>query len=465
MILGDRQEFAVELDRFDAPWETVGREDEAVWGVLAIWVAGQNLSEHRRFGTDRVRDALHVPLLPLARWALGSRTALRYEERAPLGAGSSPHEELDRWNSGPAPSGHTEAAWLDRRDAWWSEHFTGAATRDVIAPSVGIIRNDDRALVSWRTPVLPHPDRAFVRPFGAEVVSWSVVADALDEFVAAVASWAPLDCQLTAEESVHGRALEYYTGLSRHEIQRFGFLPEAASDPAIDPLAQVVRDLTHATAVGPAQDSIVSRVRMATRPAPHGWWDLRQQLIPAPGKSFESDGYDGAKATRNLLSLDGQPIDDFESLLRSINVEVSAESPPANADRMVVAGAASSPAITMVLSNPRTATPWGRRFELARALGHLLLDQVRGDAIGAASGPQAVASRRRRARAFAAEVLLPTSALEEASNGILDGIVEGQRFAQLLERFGVGANTAAFQLWNQRFLSSTEIRDDLVASV
>lgn len=119
----------------------------------------------------------------------------------------------------------------------------------------------------------------------------------------------------------------------------------------------------------------------------------------------------------------------------------------------------------MVLANGRTATPWGRRFELARALGHLLLDQVRGEAIGAASGPQAVGSRRRRAGAFAAEILIPTAALEEASDGVLDGIIEGQRFGQLLERFGVGANTAAFHLWNQGFLSSTEVRDDLIASV
>lgn len=464
MICGDRQELAIELDRFDAPWDAVDPQEESVWGALVIWVAGRNLCEHRRHGTDRVRDDLSVPLVPLARWAVSTRAALRYEERSPLGASSSPHEELDRWSDGPPPTGLTEADWLDRRDAWWSEHFTGSATPDVIAPSIGIVRNDDRALISWRTPALPRPDRTFVRPDGAHVVSWPVVARALEELVAAVASWTPSDLELPAEVDPHARALEYYTGLSKHEIQGFGFLPEAASDPAIDPLAQVVRDLTHRTSTGPARDSIVSRVRMAAQPAGHGWWDLRQRLVSAPGMSFESDGHDGAQAAREILGLDGQPIDNVETLLRSVDVEVSAESPEA-ADRMLVAGTVSGRAITMVLANTRTATPWGRRFELARALGHLLLDQVRGDAIGAASGPHAIASRRRRAGAFAAEVLLPSSALEEASKGVLDGIVEGQRFAQLLERFGVGANTAAFHLWNQGFVSSTEVRDDLVTSV
>lgn len=304
-----------------------------------------------------------------------------------------------------------------------------------------------------------------MRPDGAEVVSWPVVTCALDEFVAAVADWAPSDSQLVAEEDPDARALEYYTGLSEPEVQGFGFLPEAASNPAIDPLAQIVRDLTHRTSTGPARDCIVSRARLAARPADHAWWDLRQQLVPAPGKSFESDGYDGAQAARKILGLDAQPIDEVETLLRSVDVEVSAESPAAHGDRMLVAGTMSGRAVTMILANERTAKPWGRRFELARALGHLLLDQVRGDAIGAASGPQAVASRRRRAGAFAAEILLPASALEEASHGVRDGIIEGRRFAQLLERFGVGANTAAFHLWNQGLLSSTEVRDDLVASV
>ena len=465
MICGDRQELAIEVERLDTPWNTIDPQDESVWGALAIWVAGQNLSEHRRHGTDRFRDDLHIPLLPLARWAAGARTALCFEERFPLGAGTSPHEELDRWSDGRPPNGISEDAWLDRRDAWWSEHFTGAATADVIAPSIGIVRNDDRALVSWRAARLPRPDRVFMRPVGADVVSWPVVARALDEFVAAVASWAPPAWQLVAGNAPAARALEYYTGLAEHEIARFGFLPEAMNDPALDPLAQVVRDLSHRTSIGPAHDSIVESVRSASLPAGHGWWDLRQRLVSAPGRSFEGDGYDGAQAARTVLGLDGQPIDDVDALLRSVDVEVSPESPAAGSDRMLVAGTASGRAITMILANPRTAKPWGRRFELARALGHLLLDQVRGEAIGAASGPQAVATRRRRAGAFAAEILLPTAAMEEASQGVLDGILEGERFAQLLVHFGVGASTAAFHLWNQHLLSSTEVRDDLIASV
>jgi len=284
----------------------------------------------------------------------------------------------------------------------------------------------------------------------------------MDEFVATLADWAPPAAHFTLDHGSDAGPLEYYTGLARSELDAFGFLPEASSDPAVDPLAQVVRDLTRRTSTGPAQSSIVRNVRATAQSAAHDWWKLRRKLI-ASGTSFEQEGYDGARTVRNLLGLDGQPIPDVENLLSELDITVARESPAADADRMVVVGDAASQALTMVLANVRTATPWGRRFELARALGHLVLDPLRGEAIGAASGPHAVSSRRRRSGAFAAEFLLPTPALEEASHGVLDGIAEGGRFAELLERYGVGASTAAFQLWNQRFVSSAEIRDDLIA--
>lgn len=463
MIFGDRDEFALEVDRFEPPWEVVDPHDESVWAAVAIWVAGSNLAEHRRSGTDRVRNDLHMPLVPLARWAVNARAALRYEERSQVGAFSSPHDELERWSAGPPTASVDEAVWLDRRDIWWSQHFTGAATLDVLAPSLGIVRNDDRALISWRAPELPRTDRIFVRPRGSEVVGWRALSYALEGYVEAVSSWAPIaSC---AGVSGPERAFEYYTGLAASELPAFGFMPEAADDPAADPLAQVVRDLTHRTATGPARQSIIDFVRAAAQPAGCRWWDLRQNMVLASAIHLEHEGYDAAQTVRSLLDLDSEPIPKMDRFTNDLDIEIADESPAATADRMVVVGGANRRATTMLLANPRTTTAWGRRFELARALGHLLLDPIRGESIGAASGPHAMASRRRRTGAFAAELLLPTSALEDASGGSLDGITEGPRFTDLLERFGVGAQTAAFQLWNHGLLSSTEVRDDLLASV
>lgn len=463
MIFGDRDEFALEIHRFDPPWQDLDAEAGVLWAAIAVWISGTNITEHRRHGTDRVRDNVHAPLLSLARWCAGARSALRYEERSPLGNLHSPHEELDRWSWTRSPAGLDEDAWLDRRDAWWSRHFTGSATADVMAPSVGLVRNDDRALISWRAPRLPRVDRSFVVPNGTASVSWNVAQAALTEFVEAVESWAPSSVHFAATAD-SSSALEYYTGLTTAELPAFGFRREAAEDPAVDPLAQVVRDLTHRTATGPAQQGIVDFVRAADRAGNQDWWALRQKLV-ATGVELERDGYDAAQAVRSLLDLDGQPVVDVQRLARGLDVQLATESLASASDRMLVVGGQSTQATLMVLSGPRTETDWGARFEVARGLGHLVLDPLRGDAVGAASGPQAMATRRRRSGAFAAEFLLPSAALVEASDGALDGISEGTRFPDLLRRFGVGAHTAAFHLWNQGLLSSAEVRDDLIASV
>jgi len=69
--------------------------------------------------------------------------------------------------------------------------------------------------------------------------------------------------------------------------------------------------------------------------------------------------------------------------------------------------------------------------------------------------------RRRRSGAFAAELLLPETALIEASGGHLDGACGDQTFTRLIERYGVGATTAAWQLYNHQ-LVSPQGRDELI---
>ncbi len=65
MIFGDHQAFAVEIDRFDPPWPDLPAYEDAVWAAVSLWVAGVNITEHRRNGTDRILDAVHIPLRPL----------------------------------------------------------------------------------------------------------------------------------------------------------------------------------------------------------------------------------------------------------------------------------------------------------------------------------------------------------------------------------------------------------------
>ena len=118
-------------------------------------------------------------------------------------------------------------------------------------------------------------------------------------------------------------------------------------------------------------------------------------------------------------------------------------------------------AAAIINRTPRTATPWGERFELARALGHLLMDSCRTDALGAASTTFAQPWARRCSGAFAAEFLLPSEHLFERFEE-LDSGAGRDVFPSLLNDYGIGARTAAFQLWNLGLLSNHRVRDELI---
>ena len=68
---------------------------------------------------------------------------------------------------------------------------------------------------------------------------------------------------------------------------------------------------------------------------------------------------------------------------------------------------------------------------------------------------------RRCSGAFAAELLLPSEHLFERF-GVLDSAASHDVFLSLLNEYGVGARTAAFQLWNRGLLSSPRVRDGLI---
>ena len=151
--------------------------------------------------------------------------------------------------------------------------------------------------------------------------------------------------------------------------------------------------------------------------------------------------------------IDGQ-LREFGVILIDSDVQCTQE-------RMLAGSRRGFGAAAIVNRTPRTSRPWGRKFESARALGHLLLDPYRQDALGAASTAFAQPLARRRAGTFAAEFLLPSEALREDARG-LDSYAEPERFEQVLERYGVGAQAAAYHLWNRGLLSSTQVRDELV---
>jgi len=162
------------------------------------------------------------------------------------------------------------------------------------------------------------------------------------------------------------------------------------------------------------------------------------------------------------MGLDSQPVGDAHEFLAAVGIDYAHSLVGSRDDRMVTAARIDGSAAARTLTTTRTDAAWAQRFEACRAVGHLLLDPVREGTIGAASGPFAQDTRRRRSGAFAAELLLPASAIAEVSGGRLDGAASDEVFAKILERFGVGARTTAHHLWNRGWLSSPVVRDELI---
>ena len=179
------------------------------------------------------------------------------------------------------------------------------------------------------------------------------------------------------------------------------------------------------------------------------------------GAGPEESGRLAAQGIRDRLGLNGEPVADMRERMRTFGVEVVRSGVDCSQERMLVGSRRGAGAAAVINRTPRTATPWGERFELARALGHLLVDSYRADALGAASTPFAQPWARRCSGAFAAEFLLPSDHLYERF-GALDSAADRDSFPSLLNDYGVGARTAAFQLWNQGLLSSSQVRDDLI---
>ena len=233
------------------------------------------------------------------------------------------------------------------------------------------------------------------------------------------------------------------------------------SDPGGSVVTQVLRDLP--PGVSDNVWSQIWRLDEETQSATGFVEDLRELAHDAArsGPEPETSGYLAAQALREHLDLDFQPIGDVDAQLADCGVKLIDSGVLCSRERMLAGSRRGCGAAAVINQTPRTSTQWGRRFEAVRALGHLLMDPYREDTIGAASTEFAQPWSRRRAGAFAAEFLLPGEALSNDAHA-LDSYAEPERFRNVMERYGVGARTAAYHLWNHGLLSSTQVRNDLI---
>ena len=487
MLIGNRNSFAVGIEPLEPSWERKYRPEFAAWAQLSLWIDGENICRNLLDGSNSARDGINVPLAPIADWFVRTWTFLEFEERPrhfPLHA--SLGRTIARWGDAPAPAGFSEDDWLDAREHWWSRHFLSAGADGAYLPNLSLIRGDERLFMEWGPAAFVGSTAPrFLSESGSHVVAWTEGKEVIAQYVSYVANWLresevadvyPWVCQddpLNEAIPAFSEALQAYTGIAADVLrertnacdeadlrEKLG-LSEDVRDPGGSVVTQVLRDLP--PGISDTVWDQIWHLERETRSDTEFAEDLRSLAHDASRAASdpETSGYLVAQGLRHHLEIGGQPIGEVGEQLSEFGVTIIDSGVDCKQERMLAGSRRGCGAAAVINRTPRTSTPWGKRFEAVRALGHILMDPYRQDTIGAASTAFAQPWARRRAGAFAAEFLLPSDALREDAHS-LDSYAEPESFENVLERYGVGARAAAYHLWNRGFLSSSQVRDDLI---
>lgn len=169
--------------------------------------------------------------------------------------------------------------------------------------------------------------------------------------------------------------------------------------------------------------------------------------VPTPSASLHQQGYELANWLRTKLQLSDTDLLDPEALLKQWNVVIEEiDFPKTPLSAIAAWGEKHGPGILLNTGLNSLATHiHGRRTTLAHEICHLLVD--RRTALPAAEilGGKTPEFPEKRARAFAAELLLPRHTVYE----LLDPLEDIEQSMQMLShRFGVSTQVAANQLRN-----------------
>ncbi len=422
--------------RFDVEWHDgtgiKGPELAATFAALRIATAGSVLTHVNDHRARTLREAVHVPLYPLAEWLVSNWWFLAYEAQ-------------NRINS-------ADPAWAHR-------HCLVTGAEGYALPDVRFSAAGRQIRIDWKSRT-PEQSKLEFRNSGFAVVDRDEFLRDCSELVETVSrrltacditstylqtEWATIQStdadELTFCATAAGLGRDPYDvdDDTEHLILRvgeiLGDLREEAL-PAIDGAAPL-------DACSALQDAMA-----AARP---NEVHLSPRLLHAGGRRGASkqpwrEGYELARQLRHSLGMNGDLIADTAALAQALDHE------PTTLERIfqpvaplrtlsLIDGVVQRRSYDTVSVGLRASGETGRRFQFCRALAETLTTDA--DALVT----KASTERQQRNRAFAAEFLAPFTALRER---IFDQLVDRDQVTDLAEEFGVSTYVVEHQISNHR---------------
>jgi len=438
-------DFAIKFD-WEDPMGAKGRELRATWARVEIVVNGESVTRvfHERSRT--VRDAVYVPLYPLAEWLVSQWWSL--------------------WNE-PSPSQPVD------RPGYESRHSLVGAREGFALPPLHIRPAESTVMLSWSPERLPSHHLEFIGSGDCRLET-RLVKEQLSFLINAVVS-------RLEEQGITGSLLqedwEAIRSADREEREfckcagSLGLDPyslddsqqeeilEAASRLPEDIVAEFFRAARRTELLAEAEE-----IHEAFTCAQNNTADLAslrelrrvtEQWLPPSGARPYEQGYSFARQLRSHLRLNGTPLKSIEDVARAVGTTEEALSSVITEFRsrempfiaLMGINDRSSPAFRL-----REALPASRQFHFCRALFEYLCSSSRQSALITSADTE----QQKRNRAFAAEFLVPASALGAR---IKIPTVTWEQAEEAAAEFGVSVYIIRYQLENHGIAQVQDTQD------
>lgn len=450
---GDKDSFfcQVELqpdieDKFACAEETLS------WGSLEMWAGGQNLCAHYEGGA--LLEKVSWYLLPFFEWVASNWDFILHEQRPPVRfLGETGWESLSETN-------HPDffIRWRDSDEVegenydWGQRHSLWSCREGGLFPDIVFRRDRDAIEISWgqKPPTGAPTDFKFLSGSGSVRVVPEEVAQALfgvlSEASSTLRTFLPNSSRVKSlsrdvERLIRpanwdvrmailvglGKRLPQWKSRWKHlqsKLQgEFASIAEWFIGESTDSLV-ISGSCEGALMFGSAAPTLKEAdvIAIAEKLVEHSKEASKRDKLADHAKEvpMESrpymEGYRLAMEWAQQTGLwDTEGSIDIRKHLHKFGVSIKEiELGDKSVGGIAVARRNLAPVILVNTSNERNAFPSGERFSLAHELCHLLHDRGRGMTVALISGPWAPPAIEKRANAFAAMLLMPDNAIQNA---------------------------------------------------